>query len=77
MEFLHVIKVFEPRFFVMENVKGLLSTKFSSKNEVGQLNIFGQLEMDFENTEVSAFDVILNSFKSLGYKIVYGVLDKV
>lgn len=61
MEFAHVVKTFRPRFFVMENVKGLLSSKVP-ENEEGHEN---------------ALDVVLHTFKSIGYHTVHGVLNAV
>jgi DNA (cytosine-5)-methyltransferase 1 len=64
LEFLHVIRELRPRFFVMENVKGLLSIDTEIQNGV--------------NVEkVPLLDVILSDFKKIGYKTVHQVLDAV
>lgn len=70
MEFAHVIKTIRPRFFVMENVKGLTSAsivkppKEKKKSEYTEDEIPG-----------SAFKVVKQTFENLGYKIVFGILD--
>ncbi len=63
MDFIRMVDGIQPRFFVMENVKGLQSTPL--KDEYGN------------KTETMVIDVILNEMKKLGYKIVYGLLDAV
>lgn len=63
MDFIRMIDGVRPRFFVMENVKGLLSAKLKDAN--------GQ------DTDGLVLDVILTEFDKLGYKTVYGVLDAV
>lgn len=62
-DFARMIAEIRPRFFVMENVKGLMSSPL--KDSKGQ------------NTGKKVLDIILNEFNSLGYKTVYGVLDAV
>ncbi|MCL6616225.1 MAG: DNA cytosine methyltransferase [Anoxybacillus ayderensis] len=73
MEFIHAIRVIRPRFFVMENVKGLLSVAIKHKPIKNRDN------KHFEPDEMpgSAFEVIKKTFADLGYKIVYGLLDAV
>ena len=60
-QFLHVVQTLTPRFFVMENVKGLASTP----------SIAG------DKFSTPLLDVILTHFKSAGYHTVHGVLDAV
>lgn len=62
-EFVRMIAEIRPRFFVMENVKGLMSSPL--KDSKGQ------------NTGKKVLDVILGEFGRLGYRTVYGVLDAV
>ena len=64
-----MIDYIRPRFFIMENVKGLMSAPLKhtplaerDKNDPAQ-----QLG--------TVLDVILSEFNKLGYKTVYGVLD--
>ena len=73
MEFCHVIKVVRPRFFVMENVKGLLSSAIKHR----PLKDRDKEPLTEEEKPGSAFNVIKNTLMSLGYKIEYGVLDAV
>jgi DNA (cytosine-5)-methyltransferase 1 len=60
-QFIHVVDTIRPRFFVMENVKGMASMP-SDANE--------------ENSP-PLLEVILARFKALGYHTVHGVLDAV
>lgn len=60
-QFIHVVKSIRPRFFVMENVKGLASMVAGKDS----------------GRETPLLDVILEEFKSLGYHTVHGVLDAV
>lgn len=62
-EFVRMVDEIRPRFFVMENVKGLISSNL--KNEKG------------EDTGRKVLDVILDEFRKLNYKTVYGLLDAV
>lgn len=60
-QFLHVVQTLQPRFFVMENVKGLASTP----------SIAG------DKSSPPLLDMILGHFKGAGYHTVHGVLDAV
>lgn len=71
MEFIHVIRVALPRFFVMENVKGLLSAAIKHR----PIKERGQRPLEPDERPGSAFEVIKQTFADLGYKIVYGLLD--
>ena len=62
-EFVRIIDGLRPRFFVMENVKGLMSSALRDENG--------------NNTNTKVLDVILDEFRKLNYKTVYGVLDAV
>lgn len=62
MEFAHVVKTIRPRFFVMENVKGLLSSKVNPEDK---------------NDSTTALDVILETIESIGYSYTYSVLNAV
>ncbi|ASJ56521.1 DNA (cytosine-5-)-methyltransferase [Brevibacillus formosus] len=70
MEFAHVIKTIRPRFFVMENVKGLTSASIVKPPK-------GKKKSEYTEDEMpgSAFKVVKQTLENLGYKIVYGVLD--
>ena len=62
-DFLRMIDEIRPRFFLLENVKGLMSSML--KDEYGN------------STQTKVIDIILEEFKKLNYKTVYGVLDAV
>ena len=63
VDFVRMIDQLRPRFFVMENVKGLLSAKL--KDAGGK------------STGTKVIDIILEEFQRLHYKTVYGLLDAV
>lgn len=60
-QFLHVVKTLNPRFFVMENVKGLASMPSQPEDK----------------SSPPLLDHVLASFAALGYHTVHGVLDAV
>ena len=62
-EYVRMIDVIRPRFFVMENVKGLMSSPLK--------------DADGKNTAGKVIDIILEEFAKLNYKTVYGNLDSV
>ena len=63
MDFVRMVDEMRPRFFVMENVKGLLSAKLK--------------DADGRPTDTSVIEIVLEAFSKLGYKTVYGLLDAV
>lgn len=65
MDFIRMIDYIRPRFFVMENVKGLMSSPLKSDDTYRH------------NGFQTVLDVILSEFQKLGYKTVYGILDAV
>lgn len=71
MDFIRMIDYIRPRFFVMENVKGIMSAplKHVSAGERDQNDPAQKLG--------TVLDVILSEFDKLGYKTVYGILDAV
>jgi DNA (cytosine-5)-methyltransferase 1 len=82
MDFIRMIDYIRPRFFIMENVKGLMSAPLrniplASRNS--QISLFEDKSVlrfsDEKNGSV--LDVILGEFSQLGYKTVYGILDAV
>jgi DNA (cytosine-5)-methyltransferase 1 len=60
-QFIKVVKAIKPRFFVMENVKGLASMP--------------SIPGDKDSTPV--LEDILSNFHKIGYKTIHGVLDAV
>ncbi len=71
MDFIRMIDYIRPRFFIMENVKGIVSAplKHVPKKE--------RVRDDAEQKLGTVLDVILSEFSNLGYKTVYGILDAV
>ncbi|MBR3587430.1 MAG: DNA cytosine methyltransferase [Oscillospiraceae bacterium] len=71
MDFIRMIDYIRPRFFVMENVKGIMSSPL--KHVPGE----ERDESDPEQRYGTVLEVILGEFGKLGYKTVYGLLDAV
>lgn len=65
MDYIRMIDAIRPRFFVMENVKGIMSAKL---NPAPGEDTHGM---------TTVLDVILHEFGTLGYRTVYGILDAV
>ena len=60
-QFIHVVATLQPRFFVMENVKGLLSMP----------------SIPDEPLSPPLVNEIIRRFQELGYRVVHGLLDAV
>ena len=71
MDFIRMIDYIKPRFFIMENVKGIMSAPL--KHVPGS----EKDENDPEQKYGTVLEVILSEFRKLGYKTVYGILDAV
>ena len=71
MDFIRMIDYIRPRFFVMENVKGIVSAPLK------HVPTAEREKDDPEQRLGTVLDVILSEFKKLGYRTVYGVLDAV
>lgn len=71
MDFIRMIDYIRPRFFVMENVKGIMSAPLK------HLPTKDQDKTDPMQKLGTVLDVILSEFNKLGYKTVYGILDAV
>lgn len=71
MDFIRMIDYIRPRFFVMENVKGIMSAPLK------HVPTAERDESDPEQRLGTVLDVILAEFNKLGYKTVYGLLDAV
>lgn len=73
-EFMRVVAEAKPRFFVMENVKGLCSAAIRHR----PLKERNRQPLDEDEELGSAFKKVMLDFKSLGYKkTVYDVVDAV
>ncbi len=71
MEFIRMIDYIRPRFFVMENVKGIMSAPLK------HVPTAQRDENDPDQQLGTVLDVILSEFNKLNYKTVYGLLDAV
>ena len=71
MDFIRMIDYIRPRFFVMENVKGIMSAPLKHVPTAERDN------SDPAQKLGTVLDVILSEFGKLGYKTVYGLLDAV
>ena len=71
MDFIRMIDYIRPRFFVMENVKGIVSAPLK------HVPAEQREEDDPAQRPGTVLDVILAEFKKLGYRTVYGILDAV
>ncbi len=72
-EFIRVVNEASPRFFVMENVKGILSAAIKHRPLKERGPGFRQLSKEEELG--SAFRLILEEIKATGYYVVFGVLN--
>ena len=71
MDFIRMIDNIRPRFFIMENVKGLISAP------VKHIPIAERNKENSSQYLEKVLEIILAEFEKLGYKSVYGILDAV
>ena len=71
MDFIRMIDYIRPRFFVMENVKGIMSAPLK------HVPAAERDELDPDQKLGTVLDVIQSEFQKLGYKTVHGLLDAV
>lgn len=73
MDFIRVVKEVQPRFFLMENVRGLLSASLRHR----PINQRGKNYSPLEPDEIAgaALQVVLTEMKELGYNVVYNLLE--
>lgn len=73
MDFIRVVKEVQPRFFLMENVRGLLSAPLRHR----PINQRGKDYLPLEADEISgaALNVVLTEMKELGYRVIYNLLE--
>lgn len=71
MDFIRMINYIRPRFFIMENVKGIMSAPLK------HIPLVERDKNDPDQQLGTVLDVILSEFNKLGYKTVYGILDAV
>lgn len=70
-DFLRMVEGVQPRFFVMENVRGLLSATLRHRPIAER----GGRPNTPEEERGSAFNVILSEFERIGYTFTYGLLN--
>jgi len=73
MDFIRMIDYIRPRFFIMENVKGLMSAPLRHIPHAERK----ETQTNDDEKLGTVLEVILNEFSRLGYKTVYGILDAV
>lgn len=73
MEFVRVVRDIQPRFFVMENVKGLLSAAIRHRPIKQRGADYPPLEPD--EMRGAALKVVLAEMHELGYNVVYNLLE--
>jgi len=73
MDYIRMINDIRPRFFLMENVRGLLSAPLKHIPHAQR----GSDPLSEEEQPGSVLAVIIKEFDRLGYKTVYGLLDAV
>ena len=73
MDFIRMIDYIQPRFFIMENVKGILSAPLKHGSVPDNDYNF----MMNSTPKKSVLEVLLDEFNKLGYRTTYGVLDAV
>lgn len=73
MDFIRIIKDIQPRFFIMENVRGLLSAPIQHR----PINQRGKEHPPLLPSEMqgAALWVVLTEMKALGYSVVYNLIE--
>lgn len=74
-DFLRMVEGVQPRFFVMENVRGLLSATIKHRPIAKRGAAGGGLPLEPDEERGSAFAVILEEFQRIGYSFTYGLLN--
>lgn len=69
IQYLRLVSEIKPQYFILENVRGLLSAKLNSVPE-----IYSEY-CQFVSTKGSVLYFLLNEFKKLGYSISYALLN--
>ncbi|MFN6394110.1 MAG: DNA cytosine methyltransferase, partial [Aphanizomenon sp.] len=73
MDFIRIVKEVQPRFFLMENVRGLLSASLRHRPINQRGKNYPALELDEMNG--AALKVVLAEMNELGYNVVYNLLE--
>jgi len=73
MEFIRIVDEIKPRFFIMENVKGLLSAPI--RHRPHDRRGLGCPPLESAEMSGAALQVILAEMKRIGYEVVYDLLN--
>ena len=73
MEFIRIVDEIKPRFFIMENVKGLLSAPI--RHRPHEQRGLGCPQLEPDEMSGAALQVILAEMKRIGYEVVYDLLN--
>ena len=73
MDFIRIIEEIQPRFFVMENVRGLLSAPI--RHRPHEQRGLGCPVLELDEMPGAAMQVILAEIKRIGYEVVYDLLN--
>ena len=73
MDFIRIVKEIQPRFFLMENVKGLLSSPIRHRphNKRGA----GYPPLEADEMEGAALQAVLAEMKAIGYKVTHSLVE--
>lgn len=73
MDFIQIVEGIQPRFFLMENVKGLLSASLHHRpiNQRGK----DHPPLTQAETKGAALQVVLSEMENIGYQVVYNLLE--
>lgn len=73
IDFIRIVKEIQPRFFIMENVRGLLSAPILHRPHKNRGEGYPPLsEMEIRG---AALKIVLAEMEKLGYKVVYNLLE--
>ncbi|MEG4988436.1 DNA cytosine methyltransferase [Microcoleus sp. BR0-C5] len=73
MDFIRIVDEIKPRFFIMENVKGLLSAPI--RHRPHDRRGLGCPQLEADEMPGAALQVILAEMKRIGYEVVYDLLN--
>ncbi|HLO51797.1 MAG TPA: DNA cytosine methyltransferase [Kamptonema sp.] len=73
MDFIRIVEEIQPRFFVMENVRGLLSAPI--RHRPHEQRGLGCPVLEADEMPGAAMRVILAEIKRIGYEVVYDLLN--
>jgi len=74
MDFIRIVKEVQPRFFIMENVRGLLSAPLQHRPHTHRGMDF--LPLKPEEMRGAALGVVLAEMRKIDYSVVYSLLEE-